>query len=361
MKTVYLTNIPAPYREDCHEIVYKNLNRNYLVIYCSKTESDRKWKLERRTYRKIFLKDSSIKFKKKNIYIGFDIINILNKENPNIIILNGLAPTMIFAFIWAKIKNCKIIASTDANILTENLQGINFIQKLIRILIYKRFDAYIGASKKSLKLFEFYGAKAKNKFFVSHYSYPTKKLNNCPIGKRQYDIILCGQFIKRKLYDFSIDVIEKLIVEKKELNIKIIGYGPMKDHVLNRLNKLGVNYNYRGSIDPSKIIKEFSTAKLFLFPTKSDGWGVVANEACIAGTPVITCNNAGAANELIINNFNGLVLKLKVKLWSQEIIKILNNERKLKKYSKNASIFVKNFDSSAAAKKIIMAVKLAIK
>ena len=71
MKTVYLTNIPAPFREDCHDIVYKNLNRNYTVIYCSKSEPNRRWKLEKRTYKKIFLKDTAIKYKKKKYLYRF--------------------------------------------------------------------------------------------------------------------------------------------------------------------------------------------------------------------------------------------------------------------------------------------------
>ena len=131
----------------------------------------------------------------------------------------------------------------------------------------------------------------------------------------------------------------------------------MKDHIINRLNKSGVTYSYRGFVNPSKLNKEYSSAKLFLFPTEYDGWGVVANEACISGTPVITCNNAAVANELIINKFNGLVLKLNVTLWSNEIIKILNNPSKLNLYSKRACKFVKKFDSTASAKKMIMAVK----
>ena len=320
MKTIYLTNIPAPYRENCHELVYKKLNKNYLVIYCAKIEPNRKWSFKKGNYKKLFLKDTVINFGNRNIYFGFKIINVLNKEKPNVLVLNGLAPVMIFAFIWAKYSNCKVIASTDSNILTEKSQGLNVIQKIIRILMYPRFDAYIGASKRTLKLFESYGAKAKNKFFVSHYAYPTDKLKNKGLRnglnhKRPYDIILCGQFIKRKLYDFSIDVIEKILIEKKNLKVKIVGYGPLKDRIITRLNKSGVAYKYGGFVNPSKLNKEYSSAKLFLFPTEYDGWGIVANEACMAGTPVITCGNAAAANELIINKFNGLVLKLSAKLW----------------------------------------------
>ena len=87
------------------------------------------------------------------VYYDIGIINILNKINPKIIILNGLSIVMIFAFLWAKFTNCKVIASTDANILTEKEQKLNILQKLIRKIIYPKCDAYLGASKKTENLY----------------------------------------------------------------------------------------------------------------------------------------------------------------------------------------------------------------
>ena len=39
------------------------------------------------------------------------------------------------------------------NILTEKYKGLSYVQKLLRKLIYPVCDAYLGASKKTLKLF----------------------------------------------------------------------------------------------------------------------------------------------------------------------------------------------------------------
>ena len=119
---------------------------------------------------------------------------------------------------------------------------------------------------------------------------------------------------KKKKIFFCIRNYLKSSQVKNKLKIKIIGNGPLKKLIIQKIKKIGVAYEYKGFVQPDSIIKEFSNAKIFLFPTSSDGWGVVANESCMAGTPVITCNNAGAANELIINNFNGFVINLNVKV-----------------------------------------------
>ena len=151
---------------------------------------------------------------------------------------------------------------------------------------------------------------------------------------------MCGRFVESKLYDFAIKVLNN-VNKIKKIKVKIIGYGPLKNKILNQLKSKKINYYYKESVDPDKIIKEFSECKVFLFPTKYDAWGVVANEACLAKTTVITCKNAGCANELIINNYNGYVLDLNIKLWSDKLIYLLNNKEILKKFSNNSFELVK--------------------
>jgi glycosyltransferase involved in cell wall biosynthesis len=358
MNVVYLTNIPAPYREDFHELLFKRLSKKYSVIYCLKKEPNRKWSFKKGKYKKYFLNSNLLNINNRYVYYDIGIINILNKINPKIIILNGLSIVMIFAFLWAKFTNCKVIASTDANILTEKEQKLNILQKLIRKIIYPKCDAYLGASKKTENLYKLYGSNTKKKFFTSYYSYLKTPIKNIvTINNRKFDIILCGQFIKRKKFKFAINVIHKIHHKKKGLKIKIIGDGPLKEEILSQIRNIGVNFKYINYVKPDKIIEEFSSAKLFLFPTSSDGWGVVATEACLAGTPVITCDNAGVANELIVNNYNGHVLDLNINLWSNKISALLKNRPKLKSFSSNAYEIVKKFDTNISVKNVLNAVK----
>jgi len=357
MKTLYLTNIPAPYREKFHEIIYNKLSKKYLVVYCANIEPNRKWKFKKGKYKKINLNIKQLIFKNRYIYFNLNIITLLRKVNPGVIVLNGLSPVMIIAFIWAKLKGAKVIASTDANVFTENRVELDPLQILLRKLIYPNCDAFVGASTKTKLLYKKYKSNIKNKFFETYYSYPIKKNKLVSINKRQFDIILCGQFIKRKKFFFALEIISNLHKVKNKLKVKIIGDGPLKKLIIQKIKKIGVAYEYKGFVQPKNIIKEFSNAKIFLFPTSSDGWGVVANESCIAGTPVITCNNAGAANELIINNLNGFVINLNVKKWTKKILYLLNNKKKLKLYSLNAINHVKKFDSKVSANNLIKAIK----
>ena len=49
-------------------------------------------------------------------------------------------------------------------------------------------------------------------------------------------------------------------------------------------------------------------AGVFVLPSRHDGWGVVVNEACAAGLPVISTSAVGSARDLLVDGSNGFVL-----------------------------------------------------
>ena len=93
--------------------------------------------------------------------------------------------------------------------------------------------------------------------------------------------------------------------------------------------------------------------------TRLDPWGVVANEACAAGIPVITCPNAGVADDLILHGYNGFVLELDAAVWCQHVWKLLADRALLDAFSQNALTKVHGYNYEVAAQGIVAALKFA--
>lgn len=359
MRVILLTNIPAPYRESINEQLSEKLERDFAVAYFAKIESNRKWKFSFADYNRIFLHSVRASIFGKDIYLYSNISTILQNRNCSVLILCTLSLPAIFAFLFAKLKKIKIIAMSDGTLDSE--KGLTSFHRLIRKVLYPRMDAYIGASNKSIDLFKHYGAPGQKCFIaplcadVEFYSSSV-----IPIESRDFDVILCGQFIQRKRFDFAIAVINLLRERIGRVKVKLVGDGPLKDQILLRLDELKIDYKYAGHVDSNKMPAEFASAKLFLFPTDNDPWGVVANEACAVGTPVITCPNAGAADELIIDGFNGHVLPLDTKRWADYAYNILSNPDLLRKFSENALSMGDRFNYSVAAERMYEAVQRAL-
>ncbi len=66
--------------------------------------------------------------------------------------------------------------------------------------------------------------------------------------------------------------------------------------------------HFRGSVPRTTLFDAFDRADVLVFPTLSDGFGMVVTEAFARGLPVITTDQAGAS-DLVRHGENGLIIK----------------------------------------------------
>lgn len=353
MKIVLITNMPVPYRNPIFEILSNQLEKNFLVIFCSKKESNRAWNLEKLNFNHLFLKEN-VKAKKDGfnfVHNNTDIFKELKKFNPDVIITTGYNPTHLYAWLFSVFYRKKHIPMTDGWEYSE--KNLSFFHKLIRKIVFFTSDSFIGASKNSLSLFESYGIK-KEKLFQSHLCIDNVRFKNKKeFSERKYHIMFSGQISEHKIPFFFFDIAKKLSIKIPNLKVLILGDGPLKEEFFSKLNEANIDYDYPGFVSQDELPKFYSNSKLFLFTTRVDAWGVVANESMASGTPVISTPYAGIINDLLIDNINGFIIDTIIEKWTNQIEIILNNEDLWKELSLNAIEKVKDFNFSNAAKGII--------
>lgn len=238
---------------------------------------------------------------------------------------------------------------TDGTIKSE--KNLSFIHKLLRKIVYRHSAAFVGASKGSMELFEKYDVDASK---VHQSSLCVHNQNfNLPDTEKVSDFLFSGRFIDLKNPIFAIQVAAataKILGRKTTLDI--LGQGEkeqeirtfadsVKDHVVVR---------FLGYLPQLELPSVFSKARIFLFPTKFDCWGLVTNEACAAGLPVLISPHAGAADELVKTGVNGYVLKLDVNIWSEAASRLLCDKTLYTQFSRQARDMLSayNFENAAA-------------
>lgn len=88
------------------------------------------------------------------------------------------------------------------------------------------------------------------------------------------------------------------------VRIDVFGAITLPNSILEGLPKC---LNFHGSVPRDQLFREFEAADALIFPTLSDGFGMVVTEAFSRGLPVITTNRAGAA-DLVRHGENGLII-----------------------------------------------------
>lgn len=353
MKVVYLTNVAPPYRIPLFDKLKNSDKYDFTFIFCSKSESNRSWHVQIDSLRPSFLKEEAKTTRDgfNYLHIDWNIFTELFKIMPDILIITGLYPTMLFAFIYSVLFRKKIVYMTDGNIDSE--KNINRMGKFVRKIVFSYCKCFIGASEKSIELFQSYSIP-RNRCFKSCLCIENDKyITSNAFSDRKIDILYCGRLHEGKLPHFLVAVLD--ILKMHNYSITIIGDGPERESLLNSLSKLHVNYKYEGSLQPDEIIPYYQSARLLFFSTKGDAWGLVANEAIASGTPVITTRFAGVAGELVINNVSGIVEDPSAGLWADKIIEVLEDEKLWNLYSQNGLELVREYNYNEAFSGIIEA------
>jgi glycosyltransferase involved in cell wall biosynthesis len=343
-KVIIITNIPSPYRIQQFDRLSSILDGNLCIIYYRRTEANRNWTIPQLGHKSVFLTTNIF----SKITFHTDIISCIAKEKPTIIIAAGFTLTVLFTFIYTKLTRKKFIVFTDSWLRPVN--KMKFYHRLIRKYIIPRADASICVGKKGREFLFHYGAKQSsifvsplainNSYYLSFYK---------PIEYKEYDIIFSGQFIYRKMPFFVIDILKGLKERKYKAKFLLIGSGPLEMELMAQLKNYNIDYSYPGFIQQEDLPRYYANAKLLLFPTDDDPWGIVTNEANAVGIPVITCENAGAANDLVIHNYNGYVLPLSVDIWVDHVLKLLSDRKIYDTFSKNSLEHIKGYSIENAA------------
>jgi len=128
--------------------------------------------------------------------------------------------------------------------------------------------------------------------------------------EKPLNMLFVGYDYKRKGFDVAYDAM-KMLREKYIINanLTIVGGKPDKDQydddnlrIIGKLNK-NIEKEY------SMFYNEFSTASLFIFPTKAEYHGIVNCEAAAFGLPIFSYNTGGVSS-YCMDGYNGRCLPL---------------------------------------------------
>ncbi len=226
--------------------------------------------------------------------------------------------------------------------------------------MYKRFgDAFVGASRQTLALFRHYNSRILDEqCFLSHLVADNDYFESRLAGRqleRRFDVMFSGRIVKVKNPAFFAEVCAGIKTRLGRCRVLVMGEGEeaLKAEMRRIFEARGVSCEFAGFIPHASLPDYYAQGRLLLLPTSGDCWGVVINEAMLAGAPVITTEWTAAAGELVLHERNGYVLPLDVQAWASAASDLLSNEPKWGSFSDCARRTVKEFNYDRAAAGIL--------
>lgn len=365
VRIALISNEPPPYRIPVFKLIAQEAGIELLVIFCCRREPNRLWDLPPMEFAHTFLKERIVTRNGRYIHNNPDVVDVLRRYAPDVVVTDGFNPTHLYAFAYAALTRCSHVAMTDGTDASE--RTLSFVHRTIRRIVYSRSHAYVAASGGGFRLFGQYGIAERDIFksclCIDNSVFRDADVDASPAGKR-FDFIFSGRLeeVKNPLFAIDVAVAASRVLGRK-LGILFAGSGSMDQTIKAHAaaNAQWIDACFHGFAAQSELPALYRSARVFLFPTRWDPWGVVANEACAAGLPVIVSPHAGVAGELVRDGENGFVCSLDVAAWAGKAAALLDDAALYRRFADASSGVVRDYTYLSAAGGLLDACRHALR
>ncbi len=348
-----VVNEPPPYRIPVFNRLAAWPGLELRVIFCCRREPNREWNLPPIAFDHVFLRERIRDVNGRYIHHNPDVLLALTRFDPQVVIGNGFNPTHVYALIWSLLRRRPYVPMTDGTLESERALGP--LHRRIRRFVYDRADAVIAASRGGLALYRSYSVD-EERCHLSCLCIDNRRYQVTTAAvHKSWDFIFCGRLEPGKAPDFALEVAAQCARRlQRPVRVLLVGSGSMEAALRQQAASLSphVDVHFHGFATQESLPGLYQSARVFLFPTRGDVWGVVANEACAAGLPVLVTPHAGVAGELIIDGRNGYVCELDIGVWTERALKLLQHPARSAAFGRHAELLVQPYHAEAAARGI---------
>lgn len=314
-KIALLTNFLPPYRIKVLELLKESVGA--LRIFISvQMEQNRRWKANWGTLDVTVQRTVSVSSRASHgssfqedraIHFPYDTLVQLRRYRPDAIIAAEFGMRTIQAALYkCFVPRTKLLVWATLSMVTEKHRGM--VRKLIRRLILKATDVVLVNGSSGAAYIQGLGFPRARIHVV-----PQATDNDVFAGPavRAHDgvckLLYTGQLIERKgLVQFH-ELLSKWcsLHPERKVSWTLVGSGPLREQV--KAWKCPANYavNLLDEVPFRELPAQYHSADIFALPTLADEWGLVVNEAMIAGLPVLGSVYSQAVEDLVVDGRNG--------------------------------------------------------
>jgi len=318
MSTVFVTNIPTPYRISTFNALKAEadeLGRDFSVFFMSRTESNRNWLIDEEfafPYKQWDMPAVAL----RGIYFrfSFSFIRAAITKADHLILggsWNDLNVVVIALLKRMHLVKAKVSFWTEANYLTVGAQRTSKLKHFARRLILRSADGnyFIPGKMASLTL-ERWGIGREEKY-VSLPNLPDvrfdKNLATWHDQKGEEPIFTIVARLDEKTKGIE-NFVRNLGADRiRKIRLNIIGSGHDLSRYQNfiRRQNLEKHVFLLGELSGDEVVRYLQSSSVFVLPSFSDPSPLSLIEACKIGLPLLVSDRCGNHHECLVVGENG--------------------------------------------------------
>jgi len=322
-RVVILTEIIAPYRIPVFNALAARAEVELHVIFLAETDPGlRQWQVYSDEIRFSYevLKSYRLRVGRFNLLPTRGVSAALRACNPEVIVCGGYNYLALWqAQRWALRRGVRFLLWSESNALDAR-QNFPWVEAAKRTFI-QSCDGYVVPGASAAEYLKSFGVAperisvASNAVDVERFSNGAEQARRDPglrqrLGLPRRYLLYVGRFVRAKgVLDLLAAYATLPEGIRRDVGLVLVGDGEEREELIRcSRNIFPGEVLFPGFLQRDELSAYYALAEALVFPTHSDPWGLVVNEAMACGLPVIVTDVAGCVAGLVRDGENGYVV-----------------------------------------------------
>jgi glycosyltransferase involved in cell wall biosynthesis len=240
------------------------------------------------------------------LYANFPVFGRLVRAGVGPVIVGGYNHLeFVWALLYARLRRSPLILWSES---VSAAEGGPRLRTAVKRVIARSCDCWVVPGARAARQAEALGAIdgrvfiAPNAVEVSFWGAEARERS--PSGDVR--LLFVGNLVPKKGLDVLLEALADDRLRTVPLEVAGVGRAAEALHETARARRLAVRF--LGHLDREALRDRYRSADIFVFPTRADVWGLVLNEAMVAGCVPVTTWAAGASGDLVQDDLTGVVI-----------------------------------------------------
>lgn len=323
-RVVILTEIISPYRIPVFNALTRHGGIDLHVIFLAENDpTERQWLVYKDEIRFSYevLPSWRRRIGRHSLLLNWGLVTALRRAHPDFVVCGGYNYVASWqSMSWTSRNRVPFILWAEST--TRDLRSGHALTEFLKVKFLRRCDAFVVPGKSSIDYLKNYGVSeeviftAPNAVDTRFFAQRAAVVRRDPASHRQAlglparFFLFVGRLVPEKGVFDLLCAYDALAPEvRRDVGLVFVGDGAARPALYQRTAAISPGaIHFAGFQQREHLATYYALADALVFPTHTDTWGLVVNEAMACGLPVISSSAAGCVADLIESGWNGRVV-----------------------------------------------------